>query len=224
MTTTLPRDLGNISAQQAVQWFFGITPSDLKVTANNDAGPAAIEHSRTAALLGTLTDRLQYSGYDLGAADAYKVEVPLNRHHPEKAPPVVDLISYQLRRDGKNVGYAYHFWGPQGGLVLAKATRWDGSYEAFFSGKDEIERVVFDRTGLVVSSTTELQPPVVPAGISCQDLCRLICESGTFATFAECFAACAETGPGEVICDPLCTLLISLGCAFGCDNICDLCC
>lgn len=224
MTTTLSGDLGEISSLQAMQWLFGITPSDLKVTANDDTAPAAIDRSRVDSLFTALVDRLQSAGYEVGTADARKVEVPINRNRAKEGHPIVDLVSYMLRKDGRSVGYAHHAWGPEGGLVLAKARRWDGSLEVFADQKGKIERVVFDHKGLAVSSTIDLQPIAAPAAVSCQSVCGVICGQGGLATIGECLAACAETGPGEVFCAPLCAILVGVGCLFDCDTICGLCC
>jgi hypothetical protein len=216
---------GEISALQAMQRLFRITPSDLKVTANDATASAVIDHSGADSQITALVNRLKSTGYEVGTANARKVEVPINHNRPEESHPVVDLVSYELRKEAKRIGYVHHAWGPQGGLVLARARRSDGSIEVFFDQKGKTEHAVFDHKGLIVSATTNLQSTMVPAAVSCKDVCNLICQKGAGSTIAECAAACLAGGPeDEPLCDPLCAILVTLGCLVGCDKICSLCC
>ena len=214
---------GQISALQAMQMHYGITASDLKVTASSETASGAIENSGADQRLSALVAELEAAGYHVGTASAYRVEVPINRNRPDEGQPVVDLVSYELHKDTRNVGSAYHIVGPQRGLVFARARRWDGSVEIFADHQGKIERALLDNEGLVVSATTNVQASVVPAATDCRSVCNVICDSGLLTTLGECIARCLAGGPeNEPLCAPLCTLLISLGCVLGCDKICSL--
>jgi hypothetical protein len=221
----LGRSDTKITALEAVQRTYGITPSDLLVTVNEVNAAAVIRTSANNARVTALLDRLKVVSYKVAAPQAQKVEVPLNRSHPERANPVADMVRYGLVKGGKTVGYATYVSGPKGDLLLATARRADGSIEVLFDNKGRVERAVFDQKGHVVTASTPLKPAVVPeSSITCFQVCSTICTGGAPATVAACIASCLAAGPAEIVCAPLCAILVGVGCLFGCSDICCACC
>lgn len=212
-----------LSPLEAAQQTYGITPDDLVVTDNTTRSAQALRKSTANPKVEELLAGLGSAGLVAADPEARLVEVPLAR--AGKDNPVVDLITYPLRKNGRVVGAAHHFWGPKGEVVFANFKRDDGSAElrAFENGK--LERATYDRSGRVIDSTVPVGRAEVEARrVGCFGFCQAICGAGALTTFGACFTSCLASVFANVICTPLCAILLEVGCLFGCDEICDRCC
>lgn len=216
-----------LTAAELMQRKFGITAKDLRITANSGTARQVLARSRANSRAQAVLTELRERGMTVAAPVAQKVEFPLNSEHPS-SNPVLDLVRADLTVNGTTSGEYYHAIGPKGDAIFAIMPRSSGA-EFVYDEKGQLASAVVDRGGKVLSSTLPIASvrfnvPDIQA-VGCQGICGTLCAAGLGTQLASCVAGCLAGGPeDEPICAPLCGLLVSVGCLYGCNNVCCLCC
>lgn len=210
---------GEMSALEAAKRTYGITPDDLMVKSNSARAGSAIRQSGTNAQVESLMNQLESAGFRLANPEAQLIEIPLARSG--EANLEADLVTYSLNKNGRSVGSLYYISGTKDDLVFAVNERNDGNIVVRYFNDESLEHTIYNRNGNVVSSTDPRPEPTVSSRApGCRAICGAVCAGGAPGTVGGCVARCLL----NPICTPLCTTLVALGCLFGCDDICRICC
>jgi len=209
---------GTTDVIQLAEQAYGLTRQDLSASENTDNPQEVINRSQSSPGVQALVAELANNGRSPQTPIAQHIRVPLRT-----GDRVLDWVRYSLTENGAPAGFLHHLLGPADEHVFAITRKEDGTSDYRYIQKGELARTVFDRQGSVLQSSVSLDLDlggISVADVSCKDICNLICRLGLAGDIAACSAACLASGPGEVVCDPLCITLAAVGCFFGCDNVC----
>jgi len=223
--SNIPGAGAQIPLTEAVTRVFGVAADTVRL---RPADAAVTAHAAGAAAQTEPALRLRA---DLHAGDVAVGEPTVStadlRFTTSPAPHErsLSIVRHPLHRGGSAVGELAVVSAPGGAAghaAVAVIRNLDGTttLTAHTTNGHHVD-ATYDRNGTITSGPRPLR---VAAGISCKAVCGILCNTGWGAGLAGCVGACLETGPGEILCAPLCGLLIAGVCFLGCATICCSCC
>lgn len=150
-----------------------------------------------------------------------EIQIPLGKKFSFRIS--LDMIRYHVKTSTLTVGQLVHIISSDKDLLVSLVRQSDGTFSAYYVQNGRIEHMILDKDGNAVATTaplTNLSDTLTSEEITCESVCQSLCNAGLTGAIPSCVAGCLETGPGEAICSPLCIALVSLGCLFGCADIC----
>ncbi|KFM99149.1 hypothetical protein D0U04_14620 [Bacillus clarus] len=137
-----------------------------------------------------------------------KFELPTDH-----AKVTTEVVNYSVTKDGKALGNISQIKSEEFTLTLAVLEN--------EQHKKELFAVNFD--GELVHETSENIDELkaqIDLYALCKEVCSNVCGATLEVTMGACIEACLETGPGEIICAPLCIAMQYATCSLGCPKIC----
>lgn len=157
--------------------------------------------------LSVLVKKLEEDGYkiDLSHPTVDKYEVPLEGQVFE-----FENVTYELLKDNSVVGTVNQV------IDTNKKTTF-----ALINGENK-QLYAINQEGNIIHETASEDDLKSQYDwyAGCKMVCSRVCNAGLGMTLAACVEACIETGPGEIICAPLCAIMAKVSCALGCPTMC----
>jgi hypothetical protein len=91
--------------------------------------------------------------------------------------------------------------------------------------ESHLEKIELDKYGSKADGTVKVQGKPKkpdPNKLACRIGCTRICSRGALASIPSCITSCLGSGPGEIICAPVCCLVFAYTCGSSCNLICRL--
>ena len=217
-----------IPLHEAAQQKFGISAADIKLEPMRSNAAAVLHRSAANAEVTALRTQFRKAGLTTAEPLAYQAEIPVQGSYSTRQG-ALDVTRYPLLRGSSTVGEICWVSGPKGSITVAYAKRGNSTFQMYaYDSKGLREHGLFDNAGQAIEGTgrfTTTPPSVSPdANIGCMSICSLLCGSWWATGLSGCIAGCLATGPGEVLCAPICVLVVGGACLLGCAWICCSCC
>ncbi|MGH3624908.1 MAG: hypothetical protein ACRDQ5_24475 [Sciscionella sp.] len=200
-----------------------MTTRDVLISSNSTDATAVLQSATRNQQVVSMLNTVRAAGL---TADHGQAKIATARYDkPGKANPSVNLVEYALSGSVGPVGSAVVVTGPQATVVVAVEKLRDGNIRLWADNNGRKNSGLFTPAGKPVHTTSARPASVAAPDSACTTVCSAAC-AGAFPIedLAACIEGCSVTGPGEAICAPLCTIIIALGCAIGCDRLCGICC
>lgn len=208
----------------------GVTADDLNIRTYSEGEQlyqGVLNKALQSEALQKLVTKLESLGIKSDKEDTTvrTVTIDILKENPEENPTGTQVLfpSYQ---NGEPVGGIIYTKTSEGENVFSVTQKGNtDAHDIFYYENNKVEHmVVVD--GQIIESTAEIetleQPSVGTLQFDCSSLCSSICGTGFGSQIGGCIRQCRVAGPGYWWCLGLCSVVVGVGCAFGCDRICGI--
>ncbi|MBM7647025.1 rRNA processing protein Gar1 [Scopulibacillus daqui] len=127
--------------------------------------------------------------------------------------PLMKQVVFNIYEDSKLVGDVTFITGKDD--IPYSQVKKGNTIDLYFIENDQLQHKEYN-----LNKPDEIQALISMS--DCQGIVQAICSGGVVGSLTKCVAACAESGPGEAVCTPICGVILNLGCLFGTRGLCEI--